>query len=79
MLPKIHITSKKLQPRAPTKQFKDLNLAGRRRPMISNFFQIRILKRLQIFDYSVHHKKFYFFQVSFFFITLCAIRNLRVF
>ncbi len=35
-----------------------------------------ILKRLQIFDYSVHHKKF-FFQVLFFsLITLCAIRNL---
>ncbi len=26
-----------------------------------------ILKRFQIFDYSVHHKKFYFFQVIFFF------------
>ncbi len=26
-----------------------------------------ILKRLQIFDHSVHHKKFYFFQVIFFF------------
>ncbi len=38
-----------------------------------------ILKRFQIFDYSVHHKKFYFFQVIFFFITLCAIRNLWFF
>ncbi len=37
-----------------------------RRPMISNFFP-GILKRLQIFDYSVHHKKFYFFQVIFFY------------
>ncbi len=36
-----------------------------------------ILKRLQIFDYSVHHKKFYFFQLIFFIIIiLCAIRNL---